>query len=220
VAYNPNRTGLHVALRSTEGLRRAATALIWISTSLSLVFAIALYRRIAVLDSFFADDAPAADLDRWDSIVAILGVAQLASIVAAAIVVAVWTSGVVGNAEAKTGRTIGKGMAAGGWFIPIGNLWLPFVRLREASRETQGASQWVSRWQGGWIALVVSGQISNLSGNCSGFNQTEQEFRDALSSEAGIVAFATVVTIVAAYLAQRGMKAVAVTTDPSYTDAT
>lgn len=217
MAFEVGRNGVDVSLRPTERLRRIATLLIWLYTLLAVALGVAVYRRVAAVDAFFANDATGDDIDGWDLIVMVVAIAQIAVLVAAAIVVALWSSRSVANAEARSGRTIGTRMAAGGWFVPIGNMWLPFVKLRAASRETGGDHRRVSHWQAGWIALIVAVQMSNLSRRVGGMGQTEQDFRDALSTEAGFVTLAAVVTAVAAFLAQRAMKAVAATTDPELT---
>lgn len=190
-------------LRHTARLRTAATVLIWIVTGASLMSTVALYRNLSVVRSFYAGDASLTDLDRSDVLVIVAVFFEFAVLIAAGVVVAIWTLRTVRNAEAIGRLTIGARLAAWGWIIPIGNLFLPFVRLRNAMSAMRGETKWVSWWQAGWIAMTIVGRFVNLNGSPA---RTEQEFVDALSTEAGIAAFTTVITAATAVAASRAMK--------------
>ncbi|WP_308312775.1 DUF4328 domain-containing protein [Streptomyces sp. ISL-11] len=145
-------------------------------------------------------------LDRGDNLYALAGVLQVVGNLAAAVVFIIWFHRVRTNADhfAQDMCTMGKGWAIGAWFVPVGNLWLPYrvaTQTWDASAQSapDGARREISRtpvrtWWALWIVALLIGRIgSTLYGRA--------ETPHTLQQAAGIVIASDLMDIAAAVLA-------------------
>jgi hypothetical protein len=200
-----NQVGMshQVAPASTAGLRKAAITLFWVVTAATAGLSASLFSRRGVWDDFVAGAGDLDSLDRADATVAglvvLIGVATLA----AAVVVSIWSLRVVRNAQQLSGHGLSPKMACGGWYIPIGNLWVPFVRLREAVTAVRGEATSVSHWQAAWIAMAIFSGIDRVAFELDSFDP--DDVRNTLTNEANFSLINLVVVALTAFLAQRAM---------------
>lgn len=123
-------SGPRALLRSPVGLGHAVTALLCLVLVVDVVVVAISINLRRLLDGIggrgFAGRSleDAERIERWLELTA--GVASLAYL-ATAVLFIVWFYRVRGNAQvfAPDVLTRGHGWAVGGWFIPIGNLWIP-----------------------------------------------------------------------------------------------
>lgn len=114
-------------------------------------------------DDFIAGGGDLDSLDRADATVAglviLIGVATLSAV----IVPSIWSLRVVRNAQQSSGQGLGPKMACGSWYVPLGNMWSPFVRLREAVSAVRGDPKGVSHWQAAWVAMAILSGIDRAA---------------------------------------------------------
>ncbi|MEU9101141.1 DUF4328 domain-containing protein [Streptomyces sp. NPDC048361] len=154
-----------IALRSPEGLAIAVTVLLAVT---AVVYLFAVYTGF-VLHGVTGDlvSHTRADIRYADTLYSLSGAMQMMALLATATVFIIWFHRVRGNAEVFTPEacTRGKGWTIGGWFVPIGNLWIPYQVAREiwtASAQTapDGSVRPFSRrpltlWWGVWTSSLV-----------------------------------------------------------------
>jgi len=126
-----------------------------------------------------------------------------------AVLFIIWFRRAYMNVDALGGlRGWGLGWAIGGWFVPIGNLFIPkqiagdvnaAVCARLAPAVGDGALRrlrhWTNAWWAGWIALLVTGVLTNSTDRGEG-----QGVRQALTANT-MYTVRSVVIVVAAVLA-------------------
>ena len=88
---------------------------------------------------------------------------QVGAMLAAAIVTAVWCHRVATYVKARYASDIRPGMAAGAWFIPIGNVWLGFNELKKAARDLGVTDRLVSTWQNLIVVNLAVGVASRTA---------------------------------------------------------
>lgn len=193
-----------VQLRSTDGLRTAAIVMLWAATAASFGWTATLYSRVSVWDDFMADSAGLRELDDADSLVFIAIGSSVALSIVAAILLAVWSFRTVRNAHQLGGRDLKPKLAGWSWFIPIGNMWVPFVQLRRTATAVGIAGTRVSQWQAVWVTTFVLGRYGVSAFDFSAL-ASEAEVRSALSREATFSVVVGLGSFVSALLAQRAM---------------
>lgn len=203
VAYNQGGTGYPVVLTATSGLRTTAVVLFWVVTAATAALSAALFSRRGVWDDFIAGSGDIDALDRADAAVGGLVILIAVATVAAAIVVSIWSLRVVRNAEQFAGHGLKPKLACGGWYIPLGNLWIPFVRLRATMSALHGDPTKVSHWQAAWIAMAIVGGIDRAAFNLDSFDP--DEVRNTLTNAANFSLLNLIVVALTALLAQRAM---------------
>lgn len=206
VAYNPGGGGFRspVVVQSTAGLRKATIIMFWVVTASSAITTALLYTRRSVWDDFVAGSNDFAALDRADQAVNLSEVLNSALLISAGIVLSIWSLRFVRNAEQFVGSGFKPGLACGGWYIPIGNLWVPFVRLRAAAQSLRSDAQGVSRWQAGFIVMQLMSGVER-----SAFRLDQKSFEEiggTLSSQATFSAVTLIATVFAAWFGQRAMQ--------------
>ncbi len=152
------------ALRSPRGLATATSVLLG-AVAVTDLFALYAGLQLHLVAGDFLDRGP-EEIDRTDLLYQLSGYLQMSGTLATAVVFIIWFFRVRSNADllAPDVCTRNRGWAIGGWFIPVGNLWLPFGVARETwVASTQHApdgawrtvSQWPIRtWWGTWIAAL------------------------------------------------------------------
>jgi hypothetical protein len=147
-------------LYQLKGITMAAMVLLGLASAASIVNAIPLFNRASLADKF-PGGATLAQLEDADTSVAamllIFGIAWLA----AGILFIIWHYRYATNATALRGPLgLGPGWAIGGWFIPLGNLVLPFLQIRQSARASGGIPGIVV----GWYVVYLAGALMIISG--------------------------------------------------------
>lgn len=154
--------------------------------------------RKGTWDDFVDGDASFSDVDDADTAVGgALGLTALA-MVATAILLAIWSNRAASNGAAR-GASVSPGLAAGGWFIPIGNYVVPFIQLRRAMG-TPARTTMVTVWQVLWIVGMLTLVGATQLFDDDDVTQTPTEVSESLSSQSwGIIASAVILTVTAVF---------------------
>ena len=82
-----------------------------------------------------------------------------ALMLAGAIVVSIWSLKTAQNADASGATGVSPGLACGGWYIPIGWLFVPFIQLRQVTAHRRRSLTALTLWQvffvGFWLFSVL-----------------------------------------------------------------
>ncbi|MEJ8659296.1 DUF4328 domain-containing protein [Streptomyces sp. MS1.AVA.4] len=151
-------------LRSPVGLSYAVTALLGLVVVADLLIAAASLNMRLLMGRVVGDDLAVidqAEADRADYAMAGASVLYVLALLATATVFIVWFHRVRTNAGvfAPDLQRRGAGWAIGGWFIPIGNLWIPRGVagdvLRASQHDTYGLEPartgLLNAWWGAWL---------------------------------------------------------------------
>ncbi|MFE6833879.1 DUF4328 domain-containing protein [Streptomyces sp. NPDC057705] len=159
------------ALRSPQGLATALTVLLWVAAGVNLLSAGVNVFTLSVT----AGPAAVADgaVDLATVLTGLAGIVQLLSLLGTAAVFLVWfyrvrVNGEIFRAEVFTQK---RGWAIGGWFIPLGHMFLPFWTARETWRAStqlgpDGSPVRVSTapltaWWVVWVVAALSGRLAS-----------------------------------------------------------
>ena len=200
--------------RPTAGVRNATVILFWVTSASALLLGLVAYQRGGVIDDFFSGDHSLSDVKDADGRVAGAFLLLLAAQIAAAVLIAIWSSRTVGNAKSR-GADASSGLAAGGWFIPIGNYWVPWGQLAKAAGRFGKVPSSLRIWQALFIGQAVLSFIARVA--VSDFDSTTST-DDAVSSfhNQGLLFLGTgVALIIATVFASKAMKEVDKLTTPS-----
>lgn len=203
VAYDTNSA--RAELRSTAGLRKTTVGLFWAAVVATAAQAGAFFSRVSVWDDVVDGSAGLRELDEADGLVVLASLARIGLTVAAAIVLAVWSYRTVRNAQRLGMSSLQPKLAAWGWFIPFGNLSIPFSRLRRTVESLGGSGSRISQWQVAWIVFFTLSWYASVSFNYSNFDGRDA-VRTALSDEAVFSIFVAITMAAAAVLAQRALR--------------
>lgn len=174
-AYGLQHTGF---VKASAGRSKAMVILYWCVSAMSVILIIALYHRKDVWETATRQ----ADLDAANGIVAGLALVQVCLVLASAILTCLWAKRIAENAQARGAMNVKPGMAAGGWFIPIGWWWLGFQQLRRSVQGVGGNAPSLGLWQGLFVAQSLIG-FRFQSGN-SGTLTTSSQLNTQLTSAA------------------------------------
>ncbi|MFH8403165.1 DUF4328 domain-containing protein [Streptomyces sp. NPDC018019] len=192
------------ALRPTKGLATAVTTLLYVVIATDLL-AVGADLNIRAL---LGDLATATEqkAERADALYGLAAVLQGTALLATAVVFIIWFHRSRVNAEHYTRDvcTLGRGWAIGSWFVPIGNLWLPFRVAKETwqasaqsapdgSRRTVSAAP-VRAWWTLWVVSLIVGRTGNTL-------YKRAELPDAIRQAVTVVALSDLLDIAAAVLA-------------------
>jgi hypothetical protein len=178
----------------------------WSTVAGEMLTAVAAFARRSRWDSFVDGNASISDLDAADDYVAAAAILTLALTIATGIVLAVWSHRAASNARAR-GAGTSPGWASGGWFIPIGNLFVPFVQFRKALR-IGGDAGAVNAWQGLWIAGAVIGNAGARAFGDFEIDDTPSKVADELRNQGIALLVGAVVLGAAAHFATRAMRSI------------
>ncbi|MEU4346205.1 DUF4328 domain-containing protein [Streptomyces sp. NPDC023838] len=152
-------------LRNPRGLATAVTALLGVVAALdlfALYTGVVMHRLTGDLLSHSSDE-----IERADDLYEMTGSVQLAAMGVTAVVFIIWFHRVRSNADAfaQDVCTRTRGWAVGGWFVPIGNLWIPYTIAREvwtASAQTAPDGSWreaserpITTWWWTWVSALL-----------------------------------------------------------------
>ncbi|QDN80004.1 DUF4328 domain-containing protein [Streptomyces sp. S1A1-7] len=191
-------------LRSPVGLGRAVAVLLGVVVVVGLFSIWAGVKVYDVTGTIVAGEAGEAvqrDAVHADSVMAAVGVVQVASLVATVVVYLVWFHRVRINAEVfdPFGHEMGRAWTGWGWFVPVVNLWFPrriMLNTWDASRPagTRTSHGLVNAWWVMWTITLFVGR--------AGFESYRKaETATDLYVAVGDVLFADVTGVVAAVLA-------------------
>ncbi|MEV5594710.1 DUF4328 domain-containing protein [Streptomyces sp. NPDC052496] len=192
------------ALQPTKGLATALTTLLYLVIAADL-FALGadLFLR-ALLDNLAT--ATGQDAERADALYAVAAYLQGALLIPTAVVFIVWFHRSRVNAEHYTRDvcTLGRGWAIGSWFVPIGNLWLPFRVAKETWQASvqsapDGSPRTVSTalvraWWTLWVLTIIVSRVGSTL-------HKRAELPDAIRQAVSVVALSDLLDIAAAVLA-------------------
>ncbi|WP_234435692.1 DUF4328 domain-containing protein [Streptomyces sp. NRRL F-2747] len=195
-------------LRSPRGLAVAVTALLGVAAAVNLFSAAISGYVFSLMKRLTADPAGVGDdaLDRSDTLTAIAGSLQFLILLATAVVFIIWFHRVRVNGEIMRPDAFSqtRGWAIGGWFIPLGNLFLPYRTAKEIwTASTQFAPDGsfrevsatpVNAWWAVWVLSALSDRVFSTVYRRA---QTPEALRDA--SAMGMVT--DLLTVAAAVLA-------------------
>jgi hypothetical protein len=196
----------NVAVTEPRALRAATVAMFWAATAATVVLALIAYHRGDVARDVLDGVSGLKDAKDADDATAAAALFVMAAMLAGAILVCIWSARTAGNARRRDpGNTANPGLAAGSWFIPLGNLVLPFAQLRTAARAGAARlSAAIVVWQAAFIVAFVCAIVQRVRGDIS----AGDDIGDAPSRlhSQGIVIFVMAVTFaVAAVAAMRAM---------------
>ncbi|WP_327282054.1 DUF4328 domain-containing protein [Streptomyces sp. NBC_01205] len=177
-------------LRSPRGLAVAVTAMLSVAGAVNLFAAGIGAYLFSLMTSVIADPAAVGDhaLRQGDDLTTVASVLQNLIMVATAVVFVVWFHRVRVNGEIFRPDAFSqtRGWAVGAWFIPIGNLFLPFRTAKEIwTASTQFAPDGsfrqvsnapVNAWWALWVGSLVLDRIFSRLYQQAG---TPQALRDA-----------------------------------------
>ena len=132
------------ARSAVRSRRRQACApptivLFWVQTALTLLLGLVAYNRGEVAQGFDDGTKSLAELQSADDAVGGVFVFIILVAIALIVVLCIWAHHTVRNAKLRDpSLNVSPGMAAGGWYIPVGNFWLPWMHLRRSVRRFGG----------------------------------------------------------------------------------
>ncbi|KOG53474.1 hypothetical protein ADK76_27730 [Streptomyces griseoflavus] len=195
------------ALRPAKGLATAVTVLLYAVIATDLIALGADLNTRSLLGNLAT--ATAQEAKRADALYELAGVLQGGILIATAVVFIIWFHRSRVNAEHYTRDvcTLGRGWAIGSWFVPIGNLWLPYRVAKEtwqASAQSAPDGSWrtvsmapVRAW---WTLWVVSLAVSRI-GAVLYHKHTKDHLLDGLRQALSVIALSELLDIAAAVLA-------------------
>jgi hypothetical protein len=195
-------------LRPTKGLGKAVAVMYKVVAASSMLTAIAVFHRKSVVQDIVdrGGQVTTADVSSDDRARALLiGAAGigLLLLVAAGIVTAIWANRVAKNAVARGALSVSPGMAAGGWFIPIGSWFLGF---RELTRSVEGLGRHTSSIRNWQFAFIITTVFGWLTRNIGGDPGSLRELADTLSSQFFLSLVAFVLYLVSAILGAKAIR--------------
>ncbi len=191
-------------LRPSAGLSKAMIILFWCATAASAFVGFALYSRKGAWEDYLTN-FNLDDLDAADGLVGGALLLQIALQLAAAIVTCLWAKRIAENAKARGAAGVSPGLAAGGWFIPIGWFFVGFNELRKSVNGVGGRAASLAIWQGLFIAQSVVLFIINRFGGFSTLDDP-QEVSDALRNQGLIGLVGAVIFAVTTFFAAKAAK--------------
>ncbi|MFF3620532.1 DUF4328 domain-containing protein [Streptomyces sp. NPDC002467] len=195
-------------LRSPQGLATALTVVLSVTAAVNLFSAGAnVYARSLMTDLIAdRDTVSEGSLDLSDVMTGAAGSLQLLTVLGTAALFITWFHRVRVNGEIfrRDGFTRTRGWAIGGWFVPIGNLFIPYQTALEIwAASTQQAPDGsyrrvstapVTAWWALWVLAAISDRVFSV---LYARAETPETLRSA--SSVGIVS--DLLTVAAAVLA-------------------
>lgn len=194
-----------MAVSATGGLRTATIVLFWCTVGASVLVAFAAVNRRSVFDGFRDGTKSFVDLDDADGLIAAAALVEIGVGLAAVIVLSIWSLRTARNAKQFGATNVSPGLACGGWYIPFGNLVVPFVQLRRVATHRGRPTSAVSLWQGLAIAMFVVSALFRSMGNLD-LAEDPDDLANRLSTQT-VLAFVMAVLFAAmAVVATRAMR--------------
>ena len=174
-------------------------------TIFSFLLALAFFNRKGVADDLINGVSDTIDdIDSANGLVGGVALLQLLLQLAAAIVVCLWAKRIADNAKARGVSNVSPGLACGGWFIPIANLFVPFNELRKSVKGTGGSGSGITGWQIAWIVAAIGG-IAAFSSR-GDIVLSDSDALDQLSQQTTIALVGAVLSLLSLVFAIRGIR--------------
>lgn len=193
------------SVKPSSGLSKTMIILYWVTTAAAALLAIAAFMRKGTFDDFVSGDGTVADIDSADDFVGLAALLQIGVVIASAVVTCLWSKRIADNAVARGVSGVKPGMAAGGWFIPIGWFWLGFKELRKAGEGVRADVSAVQRWQAFFIGQSVLGVVTRNLGNFD-VNDSADSISSALRNQWMVALAAAALYAAATVFAARAAK--------------
>ncbi|RST06559.1 DUF4328 domain-containing protein [Streptomyces sp. WAC07149] len=162
-------------LRSPQGLATALTVLLLGTAVVNVYSAAANLNTWSLMGDVAADPSSVSDdtLDQSDMLVGVAAGLQWLALAATAVVFVIWFYRVRVNGQVfrPDAFTLGSGWAVGSWFVPLGNLFLPYkvarqtweasVQLAPDGSFRRVSSAPVTSW---WLVWVLSLVLDRVLG--------------------------------------------------------
>jgi len=210
--YQAYQAGYGAPSVPTAGLRKATIVLFSCASACAVGLGLVAYQRGGTVDDFFNGAGTIKAVDDADGRVGGLAILLVLLQIAGAVLLAVWSNRTVSNAKAR-GANASSGLAAGGWFIPIGNYWVPWGQLRKAAATFGPAPGSLTRWQ----ALFIGQAALSIAARSFGNFDINTSTKDAVSNlhNQGFLFLGTgVLLAVATIVAAKAMRDVDALTSP------
>ena len=170
-----------------------------------LLVAFAALNRKSVWDGYMDSEKTIFDVDDADGVIGGAFLIAVLLAIAAVIVLSIWALRTARNARDSGAADVSPGLACGGWYIPFGNLVVPFVQLRRVAAHRRQPTSTVSAWQGLFITSYVVSIAFRSMGNIDLADDAD-ELADRLTAQT-VLAFVQAALILAmAFVAMRAMR--------------
>ncbi|MCX5379904.1 DUF4328 domain-containing protein [Streptomyces sp. NBC_00091] len=161
------------ALRSPQGLSTALTVLLSVAGVVNLFSAATNLYTWSLMRDVIANPAQVADdtLDGADMLTGLAGALQMLTLLGTCVVFIIWFHRVRTNGQVfrPDAFTLSSGWAIGAWFIPVGNLFLPYrvakqtwdasVQLAPDGSYRHVSGVPLTSWWIVWVASALLGRI-------------------------------------------------------------
>jgi hypothetical protein len=174
--------------------------LYWCVTAGMLLTGIGVWRKHSVAEDALNGNATISEVNDTNALIAAGLLLTIVTAIAAAILTAIWSHRVVSNAKARGVVNVSPGLAAGGWFIPIGSWFVQWIQLRRAARALGIRTTNVSWWQGLFIAQGIAVRVT---GEGSEDRFLDRDYLDTLQQVFVFALIATVVYAISAWMAKQ-----------------
>jgi hypothetical protein len=191
---------------NTAGLRRATIILYWCTSGAAVVLASALISRKVTWEGLVDGDRSIGDVQDADDFVGAAAGILILLALATVIVLSIWSLRTARHARETGANDVSPGLSCGGWYIPFGNLFVPFVQLRRIASHRGRPTTMVSAWQGLAIGSGVLSLILRSAGDTDDTGFDDISGRLTVQAVSGVLLAAA--AIVTAYVASRAMRVV------------
>ena len=205
--------------RAFASLRGLTTGLTWVCTLL-VVASIAqvaafLHRRSVLHDVVTGSTISLSRIDRADRLVAQSGAAWAFTLAAMLVLLIIWLWRASSNLQplGVAPERLPRGMAIGGWFIPVANLVLPFLMIGDAWRAGAPSAAATPQWRKArllpaipawWVAVWLNVVLRWIASAAHTSDST-----DTVETSELLYALAAAASAVAAVLAIISVRAIA-----------
>jgi len=187
--------------RYRSGSRRArwAVALLVTAGFVALFSLVHQLGALGLIDRAVAGQLTVSQADEYDVTTALLALLQLAVLLATGVAFLAWLSRTVDNVPSLGGGvpSVTPRWSIGWWFVPIMNLYRPFLIVRDTYRRLAGSGEtgsgMIVAWWVAWVANDLLGIIA--------LTRPAPETLDALRTEVVSASFNDLLTMIAAVLA-------------------
>lgn len=138
----------------SPAIRRSVLVLYWLTAAASCAATVAIASRRSRLDEFRSTVMGDLESENKFVIVAVFVLTML--VVTSAIATAIWTLRLVSSAQARNVSGLSPGWAVGGWFVPVGLLFIGFRQIRRSVAGVGARTGRVLAWQIGFVGLAIS----------------------------------------------------------------
>ena len=189
----------------TRGLRTATITLFWCVVGASWLVLLAAINRRRVFDDVDDLEGFVNEFQDADDALAAAEFLEAGLAIAALIVLSIWSLRTARHVRSYGGHDVSPGLACGGWYIPFGNLIVPFVQLRRVASRHDRRRTWINWWQGLFIAESVAGVSFQRLGDIESASSPD-DFLNRMSGQIGLGALTAILLTATAYVAMRATR--------------